>query len=110
MPSIKWISKNKPKAGDIGSTAITDSSSTNLTGLLNTDIRTRLVGVNISVFKDGLEMIVIELSSITDVNINGARIIVSTDDCGPLTLQFTNSNEANLAFDKILAAGNGEVV
>lgn len=105
MPSIKWIQKNKPKAEQPA-----ESASPGLVGLYNTDIRTRLVGVNISVFKNDLELIVIELASITDVNINGSKIIISTDDRGPLNLQFVNSNEANLAFDKILAAGNGEVV
>ncbi len=109
MPSIKWIQKNKPKAGEIA-TSTAESASTGLVGLYNTDIRTRLVGVNISVFKNDLELIVIELASITDVNINGSKIIISTDDRGPLNLQFVNANEANLAFDKILNAGNGEVV
>ena len=109
MSGIKWITKNKPKAGDIATTTA-ESASSGLTGLYNTDVKTRLVGVNISIFKDGLEMIVVELSSITDVNIQGAKIIIYTDDRGPLNLQFVNANEANLAFDKIYAAGNGETV
>lgn len=109
MPGIKWITKNKPKAGDIATTTA-ESVSLGLTGLYNTDIKTRLVGVNISVFKESFEVIVIELASITDVSINGSKIVISTDDRGPLNLQFVNSNEANLAFDKILAAGNGEIV
>lgn len=108
MSGIKWIQKNKPKAPEL--TISSETIATSFTGLYNTDIKTRLVGVNISVFKNGLEVIVIELASITDVNINGYKVIIFTDDKGPVTLQFINANEATLAFDKILAAGNGEIV
>lgn len=79
-------------------------------GLVSTDIKTRVVGVSIGVYK-GIKLEVgIILADITDTFLSGNSITIQSDDSLPLVLLFVSNAEATLAMDRILLAGNGGVI